>query len=157
VATLVTAALYEKLRQFDPATIDVARLRQQYPEWPAQELAMRRVHGPLADEVVAEARKKYVSLVHKEQEWRFIREHWQEIWAALDAILLPARAIRQVLRTAGAPTTIHELGISAEELRMAFLHARDIRGRYTVLDFAQDLGVLTDLCDEVLAHSGVLA
>jgi glycerol-1-phosphate dehydrogenase [NAD(P)+] len=157
VATLVTAALYEKLRQFDPETIDVARLRRQYPEWPAQERAMRRVHGPLADEVVAEARKKYVSLVQKEQEWLFIREHWQEIWEALDPILLPARAIRQVLQAAGAPTTIRELGISAEELRTAFLHARDIRGRYTVLDFAQDLGVLTDLCDEVLTHSGVLA
>jgi glycerol-1-phosphate dehydrogenase [NAD(P)+] len=157
VATLVTATLYEKLRQLDAAAIDVARLRQQYLEWPAQERAMRRVHGPLADAVVAEAQKKYVSLARKEQEWRFIQAHWQEIWAALDPILLPARAIRQVLRAAAAPTTIRELGISAAELRTAFLHARDIRGRYTVLDFAQDLGVLTDLCDEVLTHSGVLA
>ena len=118
---------------------------------------MRRIHGPLADEVIAEARKKYLPLAQKEQEWRFIREHWYQLWEALDAILLPARAIRDVLRAAGAPTTIRELGISAEELRTAFLHARDIRGRYTVLDFAQDLGVLAEYCDEVLAQSGVRA
>jgi glycerol-1-phosphate dehydrogenase [NAD(P)+] len=157
VATLVTATLYEHLRQLDPTSIDMARLRTQYADWPVQEQALRRIHGPLADEVIAEARKKYVPLAQKEQEWVFMRDHWHHIWQALDPILLPARAIREVLRAAGAPTTIRELGISAEELRTAFLHARDIRGRYTVLDFAQDLGVLAERCNEVLAQSGVLA
>jgi glycerol-1-phosphate dehydrogenase [NAD(P)+] len=157
VATLVTATLYEKPRQLTPAAIDIARLRTQYADWPTQERAIRRIHGPLADEVVAKARKKYLPLAQKEPEWSFIRAHWYELWEALDAILLPARAIREVLRTAGAPTTIGELGIGAEELRTAFLHARDIRGRYTVLDFAHDLGVLAEYCDEVLAQSGVLA
>jgi len=157
VATLVTATLYERLRQLSPATIDVARLRRRYADWPTRERAMRRIHGPLAEAVVAEARKKYLPLAQKEQEWTFIRQHWDEIWEALDAILLPARAIRDVLRAARAPTTIGELGISAAELRTAFLHARDIRGRYTVLDFAHDLGVLAEYCDEVLARSGVLA
>jgi hypothetical protein len=51
---------------------------------------------------------------------------------------------------------MRELGISVTELRSAFLHARDIRGRYTVLDFAHDLGVLAAWCDDVLAQSGVL-
>ena len=117
---------------------------------------MRRVHGALADEVVAEARKKYLPLAAKEQEWAFIRTHWHQLWQELDAILLPAHTIRGVLRAAGAPTTIRELGISVTELRTAFLHARDIRGRYTVLDLAHDLGVLATWCDEVLAQSGVL-
>jgi glycerol-1-phosphate dehydrogenase [NAD(P)+] len=157
VATLVTATLYEKLRQLDPATIDVARLRRAYADWATYEQAMRRIHGPLADEIVPEARKKYVPLAQKEQEWLFIRDHWQQLWQALDAILLPAAAIRQVLHAAGAPTTMRQLGISATELRHALLHARDIRGRYTVLDFAQDLGVLEGLCDAVLTQSGVLA
>jgi hypothetical protein len=61
------------------------------------------------------------------------------------------------LLAAGAPTTVHELGISVEELRTAFLHAKDIRGRYTVLDFAHDLGVLEAMGEEVLHDSGVLA
>jgi glycerol dehydrogenase-like iron-containing ADH family enzyme len=98
-----------------------------------------------------------IFLAQKEQEWVFIRDHWQQLWEALDAILLPAAAMREVLQAADAPTTIGELGITAAELRRAFLHARDIRGHYTVLDFAQDLGVLEGLCDDVLAHSGVLA
>lgn len=156
VATLVTATLYEKLRQLDPTTIDFAALRRQYPDWSRLAQTLRRVHGPLGDEVVAEARQKYLSLAKKELEWRLIVEQWPAIWEALVPILVPAAHIRKLLLAAGAPTTIRELGISGTELRTAFLHARDIRGRYTVLDFAHDLGVLEALCDDVCAASGVL-
>ena len=51
---------------------------------------------------------------------------------------------------------MRELGISADEMRTAFLHAKDIRGRYTVLDFAHDLGMLEPLCEDVLRDSRVL-
>ena len=156
VATLVTATLYEKLQQLHPAAIDLQRLRRDYPDWPALEPELRRIHGPLGDAVVAEARKKYVPLAQKEREWQFIVEHWQTIWDALRGILMPARHIREVFLAAGAATTIGALGISVEELRLAFMHARDIRGRYTVLDFAHDLGVLEALADEVLEDSGVI-
>jgi glycerol-1-phosphate dehydrogenase [NAD(P)+] len=157
VATLVTATLYEKLRALDPATIDLAALRRQYPEWSAQAQALRQLHGPLGDEIVAEARQKYVPLAQKECEWTYVLEHWHAIWEELAAILTPAAQLREILLAAGAPTSIRELGISAAELRTAFLHARNIRGRYTVLDFAHDLGVLEAWCDDVLAESGVLA
>jgi glycerol-1-phosphate dehydrogenase [NAD(P)+] len=156
VATLVTATLYEKLQRLDPCAIDLASLRHQYPDWPHLEGSLRQIHGPLANAVVAEARKKYVPLDRKEQEWSSIIEHWSSLWKELEPILVPASHIRQVLVAAGAPTTIGALAISPEELRTAFLHARDIRGRYTVLDFAHDLGVLEELCEEVLAESGVL-
>jgi glycerol-1-phosphate dehydrogenase [NAD(P)+] len=156
VATLVTATLYEKLRQLDPCAIDLKRLRRQYPDWSTVENALRHIYGPLADEVAREAHKKYVPLAQKEKEWAFILERWPAIWEELGEILLPAAHIRGILSAAGAPTTVGELGISAEELRTAFVHARNIRGRYTVLDFAHDLGVLEELCQEVLIDSGVL-
>ncbi len=156
VATLVTATLYEKLQQLDPSRIDLDGLRRQYPDWHRLKLTMQRIHGPLADAVIPEAGKKYLPLEQKEQEWQFILHNWSRIWQELSAILLPADRIREVLLTAGAPTTIRALGISPDELRTAFLHARDIRGRYTVLDFAHDIDVLAALCDDVLHESGVL-
>lgn len=156
VATLVTATLYEKLRQVDPGQIDVIDLSRQYPTWAQYESAMQHIHGPLAAAVIPEAQKKYMALEQKEAEWHFIVENWSAIWQQLDAILSPAADIREILSQAGAPTTISELGVGEEELRTAFLHARDMRGRYTVLDFAHDLGLLSTLCDEVLQSSGVL-
>jgi glycerol-1-phosphate dehydrogenase [NAD(P)+] len=157
VATLVTATLYETLRQLDPTTIDLTTLRRHYPSWEELERTLHHIHGPLAPAVVAEARKKYLSRAHKEQEWVFILEHWDALWQDLTPLLIPAASIQEVLRAAGAPTTVHELGISVEELRTAFLHAKDIRGRYTILDFAHDLGVLEAVCEDVLSASGVLA
>jgi glycerol dehydrogenase-like iron-containing ADH family enzyme len=157
VATLVTATLYEKLRRLDPTTIDVTALRRHYPSWESLERTLRHHHGPLATAVVAEARKKYLPRTHKEREWAFILEHWHALWQELTPLLIPAASIREVLLAAGAPTTVHELGISVEELRTAFLQAKDIRGRYTVLDFAHDLGVLEAMGEEVLHDSGVLA
>jgi glycerol-1-phosphate dehydrogenase [NAD(P)+] len=156
VATLITASLYEKLRRLDAAEIDLAVLRRRYGDWSALEPVLRRIHGPLGDEVVREARQKYMPLVQKEKEWEFILQHWQSIWGQLGAILTPAAKIREILLAAGAPTRARELGISSAEVRTALLHARDIRGRYTVLDFAHDLGVLDEMCEEVLAESGVL-
>lgn len=156
VATLVTATLYEKLRQVDPAQIDLQALRHHYPTWAQQMASMRQVHGPLAGAVIPEAAKKYMPLAQKEAEWRFILKRWSAIWQHLNTVLSPAADIRDVLLAAGAPTTIRELGIGEAELRTAFLHAHDIRGRYTVLDFAHDLGLLTWLSEVVLRDSGVL-
>ena len=156
VATLVTARLYDKLRQLQPEAIDWDGLRRTYPDWPQVERELRGVHGPLADEVLLEAQKKYMPLEAKQREWEWIRRHWRALWEELDAILMPSASLREILQAAGAPLTVRELGIGADELRTAFLHAKDIRGRYTVLDFAHDLGVLGPLCDAVLEESGAL-
>ncbi len=156
VATLVTATLYEKLQALDPTTLSLAALRRKYPTWETLEQQLRSVHGPLAEAVIPEARKKYLPIEDKVREWEYVLGHWQTLWQALNPQLVPAASIREVLRAAGAPTTVSALGISAAEMRTALLHAKDIRGRYTVLDFAHDLGVLAALRDEVLEESGVL-
>jgi glycerol-1-phosphate dehydrogenase [NAD(P)+] len=156
VATLVTATLYEKLQALDPSTLSLATLHRDYPTWETLEQHLRDVHGPLAEAVIPEARKKYLPLTDKAREWEYILNQWQTVWQALRPQLVPAASMREVLCAAGAPVTVRDLGISALEMRTALLHAKDIRGRYTVLDFAHDLGVLASLCDEVLEESGVL-
>lgn len=156
VATLVTATLYDKLARLDPSQIPWDSLRRDYAPWPHVEKMLRNVHGVLGDAVVAEARKKWLPLPEQEVEWQSIRDNWDRLWEDLATVLVPVDELRSRLQRVGAPTTIHELGIDAEELRMAYHHARDIRGRFTVFDFADALGVLHGLCGEVLLDSGVL-
>ncbi len=156
VATLVTSTLYEKIRQLEPENINMTRLRKQYPNWETQSRKLQKIHGSLAKKVVTEARKKYLPLSKIEREWTFILENWQTIWKELTPCLIPSARIKKILVQAGAPTTVRELGISAHELGHAFLHARDIRSRYTILDFAADLGVLESFSQDVLEESGVL-
>jgi len=84
-----------------------------------------------------------------------IKQDPSAFWAQLDPLFTSPAEVKQLLGTAGAPLTIHQLGIAPDELTNAYYYARYIRGRYTVLDLAYDLGLLEDLRDEVLADSGV--
>lgn len=68
-----------------------------------------------------------------------------EVWRArLAAVTRPARALADVLRRAGAPTTPEDLGWPRPFYREAVRHAREIRNRFTFLDLAADAGVLDD-------------
>ncbi|MCK5328355.1 MAG: hypothetical protein KAR36_07110 [Candidatus Latescibacteria bacterium] len=69
-------------------------------------------------------------------------------------MLRPFEEIKRVLEKAGAPTQVADLGLDHAALRAAFLGAKDIRARYTVLDFAHELGLLIPLADRVIEESG---
>ncbi len=51
---------------------------------------------------------------------------------------------------------MNQLGLTARHLQDSFLLARQIRGRFTVLDFASELGLLKKLRDTVLNKSGCI-
>ena len=65
-------------------------------------------------------------------------------------MVIPAKTCRAHLKAAGAVHSTDDLGISKEELVFAYRQARWIRNRYTVLDLAEELGVLEQWQDEVL-------
>ena len=65
--------------------------------------------------------------------------HWPAFRARLAAIVKPPEELAAVLTSAGAPTTPTQLGFSEALFAEAFTHARELRDRYTFLDFAADL------------------
>lgn len=156
VATIVTAALYDRLAEVSPVSIDVDALVANRPDEASCRRAVRRDHGPLADEVEPEFLAKRLSDQALRVELETIRDDWARLWGWLGDVLRPADGIRSILTAARAPTTMGALGLSADHLRRSLIRAREIRGRFTVLDFAADLGLLEPLADEVLARSGCL-
>ncbi len=85
-----------------------------------------------------------------------LESRWDEIWANLDEGLQSPEHLRGVLEDARGISTLKGLGIEEWELRQAFHRARDIRGRYTILDLTWEMGHLADLEAQVLQTSGVL-
>jgi len=75
---------------------------------------------------------------------RRLAADWPEIRAQIASITRPAQQLHDILRRAGAPTTPADLGWPAAFYRDAVLHAREIRDRWTFLDFAADTGALTE-------------
>jgi glycerol-1-phosphate dehydrogenase [NAD(P)+] len=73
---------------------------------------------------------------------RRLKENWNAMRQALRAVHRNATVLESALRRCGAPTLPADLGLSDETYRAAVLHAREVRDRYTFLDFAADTGVL---------------
>lgn len=156
VATIATASLYEFLRKLSPDALHVDNLVAARPSAANESAAVAARHGTFGDLAAAEMQKKRISDQAYRQELQYVISYWDVIWEALST-LKPAAAIRNVLQQAGCPVTVDALGLTDAHLRRGFLYAREIRGRFTVLDFAADLGVLETAASRVFAESGCLS
>jgi len=157
VATIVTATLYERLAAVDPASIDVESLVAGQPPRSEIEHSMRERHGARAAEVAAEYLAKHKEGRALAEELELVRDGWAELWRHLGEVLRPGARVREILAAAGAPTTVSQIGLTPGHLRRALLASREIRGRFTVLDLAAELGLLATLADDVLSSSGCMA
>ncbi|HET9993041.1 MAG TPA: iron-containing alcohol dehydrogenase [Kofleriaceae bacterium] len=63
---------------------------------------------------------------------------WPAMRARLAEVVQPPERLAAVLTAAGAPTTPAQIGFSDRLFAEAFTHARELRDRYTFLDFAMD-------------------
>jgi len=156
VATLVTASLYEHLGRLCPDAFDRGGLRAGELSDEAWRELLRVEHGPLAPEVERELFSKLKRGAEREAELERVLAGWDALWTALAPALRPARLTRAVLVAGGAPVTARALGLTPWHLRRGLRVARHIRGRYTVLDLAAELGLLPAAAEEVLAASGCL-
>ncbi|MBN1654194.1 MAG: sn-glycerol-1-phosphate dehydrogenase [Deltaproteobacteria bacterium] len=150
VCTMVTAALYEQLREIRPDSLDIEAIAASRPSVEEITRQIRRRHGTRANEVVSEYFDKHLSNDDLYRELEDLKQHWDEIWGGLSDTLRPAGAIRRILATAGASITVQQIGLTPRHLKTSFLAAREIRGRFTVLDLAADLGLLEKLCDDAI-------
>jgi len=157
VATIVCATLYEALQKIDPDRIDVERIMASWPTGAEISDKLGRRHGKRTDEVRAEYLKKHLEPDELQNELLQIRSGWSDLWSFVGEPLRRAESVREILAAGRAPTTVAQIGLSVDHLRRAYLAAREIRGRFTVLDLAAELGVLEHLREEILESSGCLS
>ena len=147
IATLVSGRLYEGILG---AKVMFSSIEERYSTYPFNEEEMRMrvlsrhpdLPTDILEEVVEQSLLKYLQPAQHLQRLKDIEAYWEEIRDTLQDLLLPVDGIEQALLDAGAPTRSEEIGVDLETLSHTVLVARDIRSRYTILDFASDLGVL---------------
>jgi glycerol-1-phosphate dehydrogenase [NAD(P)+] len=158
VATIFSAALYERLLREDIASFDIEALASSEEESVQRRFSsLREYWGPFAEVVGEEFSCKLRGPRSREERLIAIREKWAEIKRELARFLRPWGEIRDVLRRAEAPARIADISVSVEEFRAAVLHAREMRRRYTVLDLADDFGLLQKHLDSIIAETGLAA
>ena len=153
VASIVMAQLYEQLQQIDPEQIDIDRLAAVRPTVSQLKHQIVKRHGTWGEQAYLEFSKKYQHETGYKKELKYIVSNWKSIWKDL-SMLKPATRIRNILMDAGAPVTVKALGLTPDHLYNSFIAAREIRGRFTVLDFAADIGQLHNIRNLVIEKSG---
>ena len=78
-----------------------------------------------------------------------ILAHWDDILALIDA-LPTTDVLEQFYREIGHPLSCTEFGLSAEEIRFAYIAAKDIRDKYVLGRLLWDLGMLEECAEQIV-------
>ncbi|MFP3938460.1 MAG: iron-containing alcohol dehydrogenase [Phycisphaerae bacterium] len=74
---------------------------------------------------------------------------WDELRSELAGMVRPPEQLQGVLSRASAATTATDIGCEPQRLLGAFVHAHELRSRFTVLDLARLLGVMPAAADHI--------
>ena len=144
-------------QQVGVASLTMARLQQDIlarDEPPTlrptaiDEAGMARRMGPeIAAQCLGEYRKKALDEAGAER----LNARMKALWPALRRECLgfsvPVAEMERLLKAAGAATTAAELGIPVDLYRESVVHCREMRNRFSMLDVADDAGMLRDFAD----------
>ena len=141
-------------QQVGVAALSMARLQQMIlaEETPPRlratridEVDMARRMGPeIAAQCLAEHRKKAFDEAGAAAMNEKLAALWPELRQELLAFVIPAEELKTMLKAAGGATTAGELGLDPDFYREAVLYAREMRNRFSMLDLADDAGLLAD-------------
>jgi len=152
VGTVMTAGLYEKLREFRPESVDIESRVASLAPWEEYESMLCERFGPIAHAVVPYARAGYPTPEVIRDRLSRLKAEWPEIVAEVCEPVPSAETIRAELASAGCPSTFPEINVTAERALRAVTHGKDIRSRYTILHLAWELGLLESWAGEVLGE-----
>jgi glycerol-1-phosphate dehydrogenase [NAD(P)+] len=130
--------------------------------WPSRadlEREVRAAHDSpqLADNAVSETLAKYVDADGLRRRLERLQTVWPDVRSRIEAQLMPAERLRDLLRAAGCPTHPGEIGLDAAQFRASYGLARTIRSRYTVLDLVHETGILDACVSETFGPGGYWA
>jgi glycerol-1-phosphate dehydrogenase [NAD(P)+] len=158
VGTISIAALYQRILDRDLAALDIDAAVRAWPSWDDVERRVRAAHRPPVEEAaVRESRAKYLDGDALARRLRLLGARWPELRERLRVQLIPAHQVRAQLLQAGCPTAPAQIGLELDHFKQTYRRAQMIRRRYTVLDLANETGLLDECVEELFERNGFWA
>lgn len=157
VATIITATLYKHIQNFKPNQDKIDKILSKYENFEDYSKKFNILPAELKHSIKQEAEKKYPTKEILKSRLQNLSNTWDVFWEDLNSYIKNPEVIKNVLELAGAPTTLKEIDITQEEGIQAYIIAKDIRSRYTILDLAWELGELENLQPIIFEESGVIS
>ena len=153
IGCLASLQLYEWLLERDLSVIDADAVVSSAESMDGKIRRIRAIFdsAEVSDRSIAETKAKHLTESEHRDRLGRIAAAWPELTDRLSGQLIPSEQMREMLSSAGAPTSPVEIGVTGEHMRSAVWTALFIRSRYTVLDLLYETGLLEDAVAEVFA------
>jgi glycerol-1-phosphate dehydrogenase [NAD(P)+] len=159
VGSVAISAFFERVLRRDLSDLDIDKVSGEWPDWEEVERKVRTAYSgsKLEEAAVKETQAKYVDADGLRERLGLLREVWPELRGRAEAQLMTADELREMLRAAGCPTSPEEIGLGRDEFKATYSRAQMLRKRYTVLDLANEAGILDECVEELFAPDGFWA
>ena len=156
LGAVAMCALYESVLDLDLSHLDVEARVAAWPTWGQVEAHVRALQSDpvIREAAIAQSRDKYVPRDQARARLDLIRERWGAMRTRIQAQVLPARVVEEMLAEVGAVHHPSQIEVTLSQLRRKYYQAQTIRTRYTVLDLLQDVGLLSHLVDSLFVPGG---
>ncbi len=147
VATLLIQKIYDRILGMEAHQLHAAvKTPEDMEGWKRD---IKRCFGPLADEVFRQKEASHIPHGELEERIRRLAAMWPQVKEEVRDLLSLVTNVREVLQKVEAPSTPAELGVSPDQVYDALRYAKEVRNRYTVLQLADQLGVLDSIAKEI--------
>lgn len=156
LGTIASAALYDRVLARDFTRLNVDRMVNAYLSREEVEAVIRRsfTNPDVVQSAIQQSMAKYPEPEDLRNRLNQLKENWTEIKTSLQAQLISAPVMRDMLSAAGCIIHPSQMGKTTADLLQAYRHARLIRNRYTILDMAEEAGCLEDCLNELFSPGG---
>ena len=151
IGTLASTAIMTELLKLNEA--DLRRSFAKHPPitWPMRLMEIETFLGEdsTRSATIQASQAKFQEPQQLEQRRKLTLDLWKDLKRDIAAQIIPFEQLQDMFRIAGCPCEPADIGLTREMFIDGMRKAHMIRERYTVLDFAYELGLLDTVMDIV--------
>lgn len=148
VATTIITNLYKKLANIS-VNFDDAKAKAKTFNEVSWEKDVTSYYHDSAKEIIEEIKTEHrYSVQNRLIRIQRLKDHWKEIEVILNTIP-SSKQISNMLKSAGAPATPEEIGITVQDAVDSIRMAKEVRSKYTILGVLDDLDLLDRFAEEI--------
>ena len=149
----------ETVFRHDIRALDIDKRCREWNTWEERAAEIRQTcrDMPGIERILAESQAKHVSREQLRDRLQRVAANWDALREKVAAQLFPYQELKRRLRVMRCPVVPRDINLTPERVQQTYFLAQTIRSRYTILDFAYELGWLGECAEEIITSAPYFA
>ncbi len=140
IAEVLVTDIYHKIFSLSVDDVENFMSHGKFETKSEYEKRINNVYGSLAKEIFEEVGDFYMDEEKRKRRQKMIISNWNDLKAWVEKNLPTSDQIKKLLKQINAPTSLNEAGVDDLKIEEIMQNAKEIRKRYTIFRFADDIG-----------------